>query len=354
LDVVQKGGRGMATIGIIANPASGKDIRRLVAYGTVFNNLEKVNIVRRILLGLAAAGVEKVVYMPDYYGIVPNAVGGLSNRHRPPLEITAVDMELTGNQIDSYQAALEMNRCGVGCIITMGGDGTNRMVAKGCGKTPILPISTGTNNVFPEMVEGTIAGLAAGVVAGGRFCGPKAIHSTKKLIINKNGVPVDIALIDAVVLKDIFIGSRAVWDAERIRQAVVTRGEAHNIGISSIAGNLEPVGIMEERGLAMEFGDCEVNLMAPIAPGLIQPVRVKNYRSLEIDEEVAVIEVPSIIALDGEREVEVKEGEEASIKLTFDGPRVVDIKSALREAVAMGYSRDEEAPRLLDWIKEDN
>jgi len=32
-------------VGIISNPASGKDIRRLVAYGSVFDNNEKVNIV---------------------------------------------------------------------------------------------------------------------------------------------------------------------------------------------------------------------------------------------------------------------------------------------------------------------
>jgi len=344
----------MLAVGIVANPASGKDIRRLVAYGTVFDNQEKVNIVRRVLLGLAAAGVEEVIYMPDYYGIVPQAVSGLSTRHRLPLKVTALDMELTGTQIDSYHAALEMSRAGAGCIITMGGDGTNRMVAKGCGEVPLLPISTGTNNVFPEMVEGTIAGLAAGVVACGRFCAEEAIHPTKKLVISKNGIQVDIALIDAVVLKDIFIGSRAVWDPERLRQGVGTRGEAYNIGISSIAGNLEPVGIAEPKGLAIEFGEDVILIMAPIAPGLIHPVRVSGYRSLNIDESVAVLDVPCVIALDGEREVEVKEGEEAAIKLTFNGPRVVDIKIALREAVVRGYSRGEEARRLLDCLKEDN
>ncbi|MDI9377286.1 MAG: ATP-NAD kinase, partial [Synergistota bacterium] len=34
----------MTLVGIIANPASGKDIRRLVAHGSVFDNIEKVNI----------------------------------------------------------------------------------------------------------------------------------------------------------------------------------------------------------------------------------------------------------------------------------------------------------------------
>ena len=50
----------MTTVGIIANPASGKDIRRLIAHGSVFDNQEKVNIVRRVMLGLQAAGVEEV------------------------------------------------------------------------------------------------------------------------------------------------------------------------------------------------------------------------------------------------------------------------------------------------------
>lgn len=110
----------MAVVGIIANPASGKDIRRLVAYGTVFDNQEKVNIVRRALLGLAATGVRQVVYMPDYYGIVPKALDGLSSQHRLSLEVNPVDMELTGTQIDSYKAAVEMNRLGVGCMIVLG------------------------------------------------------------------------------------------------------------------------------------------------------------------------------------------------------------------------------------------
>jgi predicted polyphosphate/ATP-dependent NAD kinase len=41
-------------VGIIANPASGKDIRRLVSHATVVNNNEKVSIVRRLLLALYA------------------------------------------------------------------------------------------------------------------------------------------------------------------------------------------------------------------------------------------------------------------------------------------------------------
>ena len=67
-------------VGIIANPASGKDIRRLVAHGSTFDNNEKINIVRRVLLGLDAAGVSEVAYLPDTYGIVERAAA--SGRHR--------------------------------------------------------------------------------------------------------------------------------------------------------------------------------------------------------------------------------------------------------------------------------
>lgn len=343
----------MSKVGIIANPASGKDIRRLVAYGTVFDNQEKVNIVRRVLLALAATGVEEVIYMPDYFGIVPRAADGIGSRHRLSMDIVSADIELTGTQEDSYRAALELNRYGVGCIITLGGDGTNRMVAKGCGEIPLLPISTGTNNVFPEMIEGTSAGLAAGIVARGLACKPPAIHPTKKLVIYKNGIPVDIALIDAVILKDTFVGSRAVWDAERIRQVVVTRGEAHNIGISSIAGVLEPVGVMEERGLVMEVDQGEANLLAPIAPGLVEPLRVKDYRHIELNEEIKVTDVPCLIALDGEREIEVREGDEVKIKLTFDGPRVIDMRMALREAALRGCFRGDAVAKHVRRLKEE-
>ena len=55
----------MKTVGIIANAYSGKDIRRLVAPASVFNDQEKINILKRLLLALNALGVEQVLMMPD-------------------------------------------------------------------------------------------------------------------------------------------------------------------------------------------------------------------------------------------------------------------------------------------------
>ena len=55
------------TIGVIANPASGKDIRRLVSYATTIDNNEKVNICKRIVLAAQGLGVESVVFMPETF-----------------------------------------------------------------------------------------------------------------------------------------------------------------------------------------------------------------------------------------------------------------------------------------------
>ena len=95
----------MKPVGIIANPASGKDIRRLVAYGSVFDNNEKVNIVRRVILGLDSMGVKEIVFMPDYFGIGVRAMGDLD----VSLTASFLDMQTENTQEDSARAA-EMMR----------------------------------------------------------------------------------------------------------------------------------------------------------------------------------------------------------------------------------------------------
>ncbi|TCL36927.1 putative polyphosphate/ATP-dependent NAD kinase [Anaerospora hongkongensis] len=327
----------MATVGIIANPASGKDIRRLVAYGTVFDNQEKVNIVRRLLLGLAAAGVDRVLFMPDYYGIVPKAIQGISCCQSLKLKIMPVDMEITGTQRDSLLAARLMRQAGADCLVTLGGDGTNRMVAKGCEDIPLVPVSTGTNNVFPVMVEGTIAGLAAGIIAKRGPDNKAGVNQTKLLVVYKNGCPVDSALIDAVVLDQSFTGARAIWHPERMLQAVLTRGEPDNLGISAIGGAAHPVAAYEPCGLSLCFGTGGTSVVAPIAPGLILPIPIKQFEVIQVGAYVKIAAGPCLLALDGEREMEVTEKDEVAIQLTFAGPFVADSKAILTDAVKNNF-----------------
>ncbi len=156
---------GQPLVGIIANPASGKDIRRLVAHATTVDNQEKVSIIQRALVGLGAAGVTQVLVMPDSYHLGERALRDLRGSGPLP-EVGILEMPVADAAIDRSGGA-PAGGGRAGCILVLGGDGTVRVASKGCGEVPLLPISTGTNNVLPTFVEGTVAGLAAGAVAAG-------------------------------------------------------------------------------------------------------------------------------------------------------------------------------------------
>jgi predicted polyphosphate/ATP-dependent NAD kinase len=329
----------MSTVGIIANPASGKDIRRIVAFGSVFDNQEKVRIVRRILLGLEAADVDRVCYMPDYYGIVEKAVGGLSLS----MAVERLDFPAKADQRDSTQAARLLSEKKAGAVVTLGGDGTNRVVAKAIGEVPILPLSTGTNNVFPVMMEATVAGLAAGLVATEKVRPAAGVKRSTRLAVIIDGEVADIALVDAVVCDDLFVGSRAIWKVDKIRQVFLNRAAPETIGFSSIGGMIRRIAAADPAGLCLELGGGESakTVTAAVAPGIIQPVPVKRETLLTPDEPVAVSAVPCVMALDGEREVEVPRGCRAMVCLEANGPSVVDVPMTMQAALENGLFVDE-------------
>ena len=332
----------MSLVGIIANPASGKDIRRLVAYGSVFDNQEKVRILRRVLIGLAAVGVERICYMQDYFGIVDRALSQIDIK----IPIAALNFKLTGTQEDSIQAARAMAGEGANCIVTLGGDGTNRAVVKGNASVPILPISTGTNNVFPAMVEGTIAGLAAGLVAERLVPLSEAALSHTRLEVILNGKMADLALVDALIYDSVFIASRAVWDMDRVKTVFLNRAEPENIGISSIGAQIHPVGPADPMGLCLELGGNGGAVIAAVAPGMIREVFVSAQSVMQIGEEFKIRLKPSVLALDGEREVEIHQGQEAAIRLGEAGPTVVDVTRTMKAAMKRNIFTSEMGRRL--------
>jgi predicted polyphosphate/ATP-dependent NAD kinase len=319
-------------VGIIANPASGKDIRRLVAHGSVFDNQEKVRIVRRILLGLSEIGIERVCFMPDYYGIVGRAAAEIEI----DVDVFPVDLFPTGEQEDSTKAARIMQREGAGCIVVLGGDGTNRAVAKGNGSVPILPVSTGTNNVFPFMVEGTIAGMAAGLVAGERVPLEECTFRSTKIEVLVDGREVDLALVDVVVYADVFTGAKAIWEMGKVSQIFLNRANADSIGLSSIGGQIHCVGPEEPKALYLELGKTGQLVVAAVAPGIIEKLFVSYQRVIETGEEVEVTSSPCVLALDGERDFEVQTGSRTTMRVAEDGPRVVDVGRTMRVAMKRG------------------
>lgn len=318
----------MKPVGIIANPASGKDIRRLVAYGSVFDNHEKVNIVRRVVLGLDSMGVQEVLFMPDYFGIGTRAMEDLE----VSLKTSLLEMTMEGAQDDSTRAAEMLNKMGAACIITLGGDGTNRVVAKACGDTALLPISTGTNNVFPSMVEGTLAGLAAGVIGLNTSSADRFTRRVPRLEIHRDGEMLDIALVDVVVSKAGFIASRAVWDISTLQEIFLARAEPGNIGFSSLGGHLCGLRSNSGKGVHIKIGPGKARVKAPVAPGLIPTVPVESCQVFEPGQAVPITHTPALIALDGERELIVKKGDRFTIQISSRGPRVVDVLQTLKQA----------------------
>lgn len=275
----------LSSVGIIANPASGKDIRRLVAHATTVDNQGKISIVRRALIGLAATKVQRVLMMPDTHNLCTRAIEGLSHLGNTLPEISLLDMPVTGQTEDSARAARLLREAGVGCIITLGGDGTVRVVSKECASVPLLPISTGTNNVLPSFVEGTIAGLAAGLVAQQVIPVEQVALAHKWLELKINGRSVDRALVDVAVLGGQFLGARAVWDVSDMRLVVVTRADAAAIGISAIAGMIRPTSPSEPVGVALEIDPASPQqIVCAFGPGLITQVGVGTTRLLAIGE----------------------------------------------------------------------
>ncbi len=326
----------MSRVGIIANPFASMDIRRLVAHASAMGSHQKIGILKRVIMALDWAGVEEILIMPDRDSLGLRAAADLCNSLKAQVNI--INMPISNEADDSMKAAAVMVREGVSCIITMGGDGTNRVVARACGDTPLMPISTGTNNVFPFMVEGTTAGLAAGIFARGLRDPEKCLQVTKKLNIIKNGQIIDLALIDAVTVDQQFIGARAIWDLSLVKEIVSTQAHPSFVGMAAIGGSFHPVTAEEDLGLYIRIGENGFRVNAAIAPGVIREVGIADHRVLTLGDRVPIrVERLSIIALDGEREVEIRPEDQIEIELVRDGPRVIRMRETLETAARAGF-----------------
>ena len=328
----------MSLVGIIANPASGKDIRRVVSQATTVNNHEKVSIVRRLLLALFASGVRRVEIMPDCFGIGERALDGLRDRSEILAATTVADLPVEGTAQDSWSAARYLSEAGAGCIVVLGGDGTCRAVAKGCGDVPLLPISTGTNNVVPSFVEGTVAGAAAAYVAlhpnVERAC---LCRRHKRLLVSLNGQEVDQALVEVALVSSCFVGARAVWQADAVLQVFASRAQPVNIGMSAIPGVVHPVGPNDPGGVIAIVSRDGREVRVPIAPGSFVPVGIKEVMEMRPGIRYRVAQDrPAVLALDGEREITLHAGDEAEVRLELEGPWIVDVSRTLLQAVADG------------------
>jgi len=97
------------------------------------------------------------------------------------------------------------------------------------------------------------------------------------------------------------------------------------------------LGPEDRHGIYLRIGEGGLRVRAAVLPGLIREVGVRELRMIEPGEEIELCYRPSMIALDGEREVTVLPTDEVRIRLQTDWPAVVDIEKALTEAARQGF-----------------
>lgn len=315
-------------VGFVANPASGKDIRRVTARASVFDNQEKAAMVRRCLIGLRAMSDAPIRYLADANRLVESALTELG------FEAEAVDVETNGKAADTTDAAVAMR--GAGAVVTLGGDGTNRAFAKGWLDAPLIPLSTGTNNAFPVMREATTAGAAAGVLVS-RGIPLEAVAERAKVIhADIEGEAPDIALIDAVLTTDRFVGARALDDPAKLIAAILTRADPAGVGMTSVGGFARPLAARDDAALVIEFDPSSPDrVVAALAPGRFESIGLAQTRTVALAEPLQVTG-PGVLAFDGERERVLGFGQTATLRTLRNGPWVVDVRRVLARTVVCG------------------
>ncbi len=341
-------------VGLVANPFSARDIRRVIANAASLQITDRANIVLRVLACLGACGVSEVVAMPERGGIRAHVERGIERARNVGDErftpVRHLDFPVTGTVEDTRRAVRAMVAEGVAAIVVLGGDGTHRAVAMDCGRVPIACVSTGTNNAFPDHREPTVTGLATGLAVTGRVPPGIAYASNKRLLVSINGTEHHPALVDVALVAERVVGARALWRPESLREIYVTFADPSVIGLSAIAGFLEPVGRREADGLMVDIGSPAmdgaasdgspaVRLRAPIAPGWLRTIGVHGWRRLPPRSPRIPRLRAGMIALDGEREVGFGEDDEVRIVLEPDAVRTVDVEACMDYAARNGLFR---------------
>lgn len=322
----------MSTVGIIVNPHAGKDIRRLVSAAGHTSDAVKIGIMRRVAAGAIEQGVERILMSTDTHHLAERAVEGLTGN------VEFVEGPRTGSHLDTVAAAREMWKAGAGAVVVLGGDGTCRDVTIGWPEIPLIPISTGTNNVFPSSVDGTTAGVAAALVA------TRAVESTatpaKRVELSidqpKRGtIEHDAALVEAALIDTSFVGARAVSDPTTIRWVVACIANPGSTGLASIAGRVHPVRRDEAGGVLVRLarpgspGTRQVRV--PLAPGTFATLVVESVEP--IDQSTTVeLTGGGVLAYDGERTTPVPVGSTVHVAITSSGPRLIDVEATLTVA----------------------
>ncbi len=293
----------------------------------------KRDIVARVAAGADAMGVTDIYITREPFQISSGAL-----QHMPlQANVHVVEHTLTNDATDTERSMQAFLAAGCRTFVSLGGDGTNRAIVRAAADIDLVPLSTGTNNVFPVLAEPTVAGMVAGLNARGQLdpANAQGVKQRVKVIHLDTPGGSDVALVDAVLLRNDHVGNLLPFDAERIAQILLTRAEPNSIGMSPIGGFVQPVYAQDNHGLLVTTALGAEPLLAPLSPGLFRPVAVDTVSEIAFDVAVP-FRGPGVVALDGDREHKLRDEEHAWVSIRRDGPFVIDVEAAMRWAVAQG------------------
>ena len=320
------------TVGVIANPRAGKDIRRIVAHAPAPSDTSRIADLRRVIVGAFEGGAERVLIANDSQALVERAAFGIEGN------VEVLDVQATGTGDDSARAAAAMREQGVEVIAVYGGDGTHRDVCRGWRDAPIVAIAGGTNNAFAQDIEPTVAGAAAGLVAAGVApLNELVAYQSLVIDIDIDGLPSDLALIDVAVIRNDTGGGAAVWSVDGIEQVLTAVAEPWSVGLSALAGLVAPTSRTDDRGVLLELGEnAKQRLRAPVAPGYYVDAGLRSVSVVDAGQPVTV-HGPATFSVDGERGLILASHERATLTIRRNGPRVIDIRRTFALAVRQGH-----------------
>ena len=275
--------------------------------------------------------------MPDAYAIVPRAAETVRLR----LDLQPLPMPILGNPATPPKPPAAWPISDVGCVVTLGGDGTNRVVAKGMRRRPAgrdLDRHQQRLSAHDRRHDRRARGRSRRHRPGASR--DAVVRRRPRLDVLLDGEERDIALIDVVTSSHGWVGARALWDPAHLREVVLSRVAPAEIGICGLGGILFPEVTGTAQGVYARIGDGGAEHIVPLAPGLIARMTVAAASLVAPGEIVELDAAPCTVSLDGEREWEIlKPGRRLAVRFTPDGPFVVDVESAIRAGAKAGAFR---------------
>ncbi len=315
-------------------------------------------------------GATRILVGNDSHRLGERAIGELEPHEFQGASVKVIPTICVGRRIDTACVVADLLAEGTDVLLVMGGDGTCRDVAKAAPTVTMLGVAAGTNNVFPERIDETLAGLCAALVATGAVSKDLGTFRAKAVRVrcevrapvnnsqhNSSDAPLDksadgefedsaadafedVALVDLAVLDESFTGARAVTTGRSIRLLVTAFAEPSSIGLVAIGAMVQPIGRRDSGGLAVHLDQSDEPLpgstvCAVIAPGKVATFGFHSVTSVSEHSGVSFVG-PAVLAFDGERDRTITAAQHCTAYVVSDGPTVIDVLATLRAAAAAG------------------